>query len=628
MKLTLRLAGLLFSVVFLIACQNTSHQQDSPRSAISSNAVPESLSSTIDDKPELPFPQSLAVLPFYHRTVDESVQPLLRQAVFGQITNTNYRYKRIRDTDHQMVIYSPNTRFVPEEAISLTQTLGVDAVLMGEIIDSSVMFAGIASQVYFEVEVKLVNSRGEVLWEDTFSERSVSGSISTDPISLIYGIVSSAQNIQDKNLYSVAHRLAYKIVEDMPQPAQSQSLPQNRIKLMSVVHDAADKVLRYGERIRVGIRGDSRKYASVKIEGVEQLFPLTEVADGEYISDILVSKDWNLDDVMLTGYLTDDLGGRGEMLSTIGLLNVDNKAPEQPKIESAYLFNGLLKLVLKHSESKLRTNIVVSDNDGKIISSVERFNSEIVQLEVASDEFESFNIEVVQSDVAGNVSKPVTLSVTSFPDIRMSEAERAVSRKLPAMIDRDTILLSEHSPYIATGTIIVNNAAKLFVGPNTQIQFDADAQVIVNGGLSVWGSGRQKVVFEFDSQTSSDKPMLVIDTIDVVSIKGLTIRNASIGILMEEGSLTFEDSSIVDSQFSSMNIRGSSAVYLKRCHINGSHTSGLVVSGNSKVNIVDSLFENNTPFHIQSSSIYPVQAKQNEWLPEADFTSILGQVEY
>jgi hypothetical protein len=121
---------------------------------------------------------------------------------------------------------------------------------------------------------------------------------------------------------------------------------------------------------------------------------------------------------------------------------------------------------------------------------------------------------------------------------------------------------------------------------------------------------------------------LTLDSSEHVDLNGIEIVGAGIAIEVLKGKPQISHCMIAKSQYSALVLANMASVKLKQCTIDGSNTSAVVVKGQARLNISDSVFKNNMPFHIQSSSVFEVEAQSNQWSPEASPMTILGNVRY
>ena len=109
---------------------------------------------------------------------------------------------------------------------------------------------------------------------------------------------------------------------------------------------------------------------------------------------------------------------------------------------------------------------------------------------------------------------------------------------------------------------------------------------------------------------------------------GVSFERAGIAVDVRSGSAEIVNSTFTDSEYSALNITGSASPIFRDCVIEGSNTSGVVVENHAKPVFSGCRFSGNQPFHIQSTSIYEVNAEGNSWEPAASSSTILGEVRY
>ena len=104
------------------------------------------------------------------------------------------------------------------------------------------------------------------------------------------------------------------------------------------------------------------------------------------------------------------------------------------------------------------------------------------------------------------------------------------------------------------------------------------------------------------------------------------MHSGGIGIAIKSGQPLLEAIEIIGSKFTAVMIEGEANVTLRHCLIDGSNTSGVVVSDFAKLKVNDCTIRNNFPFHIQNASSYEIDATGNTWDPAASATNLLGKI--
>jgi hypothetical protein len=575
-----------------------------------------------NDKKGSELPHAIAILPFHNLTDEPGASETLRTTLFGHLASSNYRFPHIKDIDNRLAILDPNQQLAPKEAGFLTNLLDVDGLLFVEILNYDKLYAGIYAQITFSVNVSLVNSKGEVLWQNQFEEISREGGVSMNALSILYNIAVTALHISDENLLAVADKLGRKIAAEFPQPQQYQQVTRSFID--TVLHDGVNKVLKYGDVLQVGIKGEANKLASVSIEGIEQIFPLAEKEPGIYLASITVDRRWNGNDLMLSGYLRDSSGVSSKYISSIGLINLDNIAPQPVQLIRQKNDVSQISIAWQHSESDLRYLVYNTSGEQHQIL-FETYQNEFVwqhQLGL----FETAKLAVVAIDKAGNQSQELSISAPIYPLANMYEATIVKTARLPSQLKGQLLLLRKEGPFIIDQIVSQPPGASLFIEPGTEIAFTSAGKWLIQGSFFTFG--QQVVKLKPLSEGLTAQTFLSLDSNEHVAINGMSIVGAGIAIEVLKGKPLIDNCSIINSQYSALVVANSAVVHMQNCMLQGSNTSALVVTDQARVRVTNSQFIDNFPFHIQSSSIYELEAEENRWQPDASAMTILGKVRY
>jgi hypothetical protein len=566
-------------------------------------------------------PRSLALLPFSNGTEKPAAADMLRNTLFGHLARTNFDIPHIQHVDNRLVILDPNQSLTEEDAPLLTQILGVDALLMGHVISYDTIYAGIYAQITFEVEISMLDKQGRVLWKETFEEISREGGLSTNAWSLLYSMAVTAMHLEDENLFAVADKMGRNIAANIPQPEEYQ---YEETFIESVIHNAAGKSLRYSDSFKVGIKGDANKQASVMLQGVDDIFPLKEDEPGIYLADIPVAHDWQSDGMMLTGYLRASDGRVSKAISPAGLIQVDNSAPQQIKNLSMTTNFKRVNLDWEHNESKVVFKIYRKTSVG--LELLTQTQQSQIELEHGLSPFEVLEVAIIAVDPAGNESSALDARQVIYPLSSLNEATVLSAKQLPAILDGQVLLRKQHSPYLVDRQTVLSAGSSLYIEPGTEIEFSAAGNLLIQG--SVFTFGADKIVFKPVNDQLTAQTFLTIDSNEHVQLEGIQIERAGIAINVIRGKALISQCIIVQSQYSALVASQNTNVTVKNCLIDGSNTSAVVVTDQAKVTVTDSKLINNFPFHIQNASLVEMDARNNEWSPEASTMTILGSVRY
>lgn len=556
-------------------------------------------------------PRSLAILPLTNETEETNAPLVLRQVINSQLSGMNFTLMHPVQVDHRL----PNGMTDPA---TITTHLGVDAVIIGRVIEFERLYAGIYARTKLGVALDMYDSSGNKIWsvEKTVSENA--GGVSTTIWGALLAAATAAMHLDDVNLYAAADRLGRDIAKVFPQPESYTTVVGPSIA--EVLHDSAKSVLKYGDVIKVGVKGEPGQLASVEIKGLYRA-DLTEVEAGVYLGDIAVEPEWQAQDVGVRGILQDANGNISTQLSVVGLLSFDNQAPIKVKNIQGTFAREQLKLSWRGAEDSKQYKIFeVLGDDMQLLATTDQPS---LNIEFSKPQFSTHKLAVIAYDLAGNASPTNEVSITHYPTLVPLGAE--VSTELNGHYDNAMLLTRSNSPYLVSGDVTVSERGKILVEPGVVLQFSGNAGIRVYGEMELWGES-EKVIFEPLNQTKREAPFLSLLTEQTVELNGLRIEGAGVAIEATKGAPKFNSLEIVNSLFSALVLRGDTNAHIEYCLIDGSNTSAIVVSEYAKLKINGCTIRNNNPFHIQNASSYEIDATDNQWQPAAGVTTILGKV--
>ena len=571
-------------------------------------------------------PTSVAVLPFMNKTSSDFAYTVVRRTMFNHFSSKNYRMLHWQDVDRRLALAGVDTA---EEAsmktvAELTQILGVDGLLFGNITHYNKTFAGIASAISVGVELRFANADDKTLWEVKNVQRSFAGGVSTSPIGIIMNALVAAKHLHgDINLYRTAEDLGRELAAAMPEPSSlaGKTLPV----ILDVVHSGVGQTLKYGDTLEVGLRGDPGLTAAAVVDGIG-VIDLVEVEKGEYVGKRTLDKALNVSDQSVTGHLQ---GADGQMVSWVspyGLLNIDNLAPNRVTNLAAESRDGALFVSWRPPSDRdiAGYQVALAASETGTAGAATRVANATHTIGDLSN-FKAVHVVVSALDHAGNVGKEVRLTAAAAPDARYATAAAAAS-VLPSIINGVMKLTAAGSPYRLRTPIRVATDGVLMVEPGVRLIVSPKARLTVQGELLMYGSANSPIVAT-DENDQGFNEFLVLQTTQPVHIAGLQVSGAGVPIAITAGTPLISDCTLADS-FNALTISGSARPTIRNCEISGASTSGVIVSGQAQPLFEGNQFRNNSPFHIQNSSTYQINAAGNTWQPEASAMTVLGNVTY
>lgn len=564
-------------------------------------------------------PRHLAIIPFANVTDEPDAPEVMRRTLQNHLATKNYRVNHWRETDLKLTDWQDLDQ---ASSASLTEALGVTGLIRGSITSYDFLHVGVYAQIKLGVDLRLENAAGEVLWSDQLDVTTRAGGVSTTPWGLLLNAALATMHLSEENLLAAADELGREVAAVFPEPEGYQFGSGPNVD--SVLHDGADKTLRYGDTLTIGVKGDPGMRAIAAIDGVGSL-ELSETEPGEYIVEQPVSANWNATNKQVVGVLVDATGQQTRWVSPVGLVNIDNQAPAAlAKVNlTAHSDNAYLAWQAP-SDSDLATYRVYSLSGG-----VRELVGEVEQTEVTLPQaglFGTVRFEVTAVDRAGNESSGTTASARAYPVPGAVAAEIAASRLGGIVNDGGLILTAANSPYTLADPLVIESGGELFVEPGVVISAAPGSSIHIRGKAWFWGS--QRAIQFQPSQDAAVDRYLILDSEDHISLEGVTFERAAIAMDIRSGSAEVKGAVFNNTEHSALHISGSASPRFEACTVAGSNTSGVVIENHAKPVFSGCTFSGNEPFHIQSTSIYEVNAEGNTWQPAASSTTILGQVRY
>lgn len=556
-------------------------------------------------------PSSIAILPFSNITEEKVAGPLLRQVINSQLSGRNFSVMHPAEVDKRL----PSG---PLDHTQMASYLGVEGVLVGEVVDFERFFAGIYSEIRLGIKLSLYNTKGDIVWTGEHEVTQRAGGVSTTAWGLLLNAAIAAMNLDDENLLAAADELGRKVAFEFPQPRFYKGTAGPLIE--SVIHDKAGKWLRYGDVLEVGVKGEAGLQAFVEL-GNQVRTELKEVEPGVYISKIPVQPGWNQQRVPVTGILQDTDGSTSTLLSITGLVNFDNVAPPPVSNLVGSQTESTLKLAWQDSAESAAYKVTRVSESGEQV--LQQSTDSFVNLDIPSEAFTKATYQVIAIDEAGNTSEAKSLTLTTY--IKEVGKQTFISGPLQGDYSGILSLTKTFSPYQVKGAVLFTEDSELYVEPGVVLEFESGATIEVQGEAYFWGL-KQSIQIQPASEQARREAYLILNNNKPTQISGLKMKNAGIGILIKSGQPLLEAIEIVGSRFTALSLEGEANVTLRACVIDGSNTAGIVVSDYAKLSMTDCTLKNNFPFHIQNASGYEVDAAGNQWQPAPSDTSILGKV--
>ena len=141
-------------------------------------------------------PKIIAIAQLSNSTSSPEASSVLRGILQSHLSNKNFQLVHTKEVDFK----NPENELSPQQ---LAQTLGVDAVIVGEVIEYERFYAGIYAHIKLGVDIELVSKDGETLWQKKEVITSRAGGISTTIWGILLNAALAAQHLEDKNLFEI-----------------------------------------------------------------------------------------------------------------------------------------------------------------------------------------------------------------------------------------------------------------------------------------------------------------------------------------------------------------------------------------------------------------------------------------
>jgi hypothetical protein len=564
-------------------------------------------------------PKIIAIAQLSNTTTSMETPSLLRDILQSHLSNKNFQLVHTKEVD----LKNPKNKLSPQQ---LAHTLGVDAVVVGKVIEYERFYAGIYAHIKLGVDIELISKDGKILWHKKEIITSRAGGFSTSPWGILLNAALAAQHLEDNNLFAAADELGRSIAKEFPNPAgyNANTLPT----IDMVIHDGSNKWLKYKDNLAVAIKGQTGLRAILEIEGIGS-FDLKEQDSGIYKTDILVDKRWNGEQKVITGKLVDGTGQITQMISTTGLVNFDNKKPTNvERLKVDFATTNEVKLSWKNNnKEQVEYKVIMTSPQSNLAETTNLTKETNITLLGNFEAFQTLIFTVITLDQAENESAKTVIATKVYP-IKLSNTA-TLSSTLSGSYQGTNVLSKDNSPYIIASNTVFTEDSTLIIEPGVKVKFKKGSNIEVKGSAYFWGKTKQSptsITFESESTVSPAKKLLTLDSSKTIEINGIHLKNSGIAIEIKSGTPRFEHLYSDNAKYSAVTISGHANVKISNCQLNGSSTSAIVLSGRSRLSLDDCSFINNQPFHIQNSSVFPVVAKDVTF-DKSTKLSVLGALE-
>lgn len=166
-------------------------------------------------------PVKVAILPFINETSRSEARTLIRQGFYRHFSSKRYRDVELYEVDDILVENGLNEadKYLEVPPKKLGKILQADGLLYGKITGFNKMFFGLYSNVYVELEVKLVDANtGKILWIAKHKTTHHEGDIPLELLGIISAIFRTSMHLSDEELLRTVDDLCRTVVAALPEP--------------------------------------------------------------------------------------------------------------------------------------------------------------------------------------------------------------------------------------------------------------------------------------------------------------------------------------------------------------------------------------------------------------------------
>lgn len=390
---------------------------------------------------------------------------------------------------------------LPEERIGdLTDALGVDGLLLLEVVNIDEVNLVFTGEINAELRLRLMDPAGRELARVEHDKAFGNVKVPFSIFSAMMAVVSTQTMFNDRNRLVNVFELANEAVQALPKP---DGVSLNRQIILAALHSAPDRPVKAGEIVWLAAETDSPVRLAAKLPDRE--VPLVGVGqtldcgapppdgfldsaraiDARDDRDVFIGcyrvrdgedhKDWI---IAFEGF--DERGSPARYEAYASPLTIDTTAPPPPGQFLGRFVDGRAALNWQQPNA--------ADLAGY---EIERSATPLSGFEpVATTEFDRFRDDLELADAAyyrvraydraGNRSAPTDV-VPVYP-------VEGGPTPVTADIRTPTLWFSAASPYIVDDDLVIEQGARLTVEPGTRIEVAPDAAVIVQGRLIARGT--------------------------------------------------------------------------------------------------------------------------------------------
>ena len=273
-------------------------------------------------------PKTVAILPFTLASSapeDVPAHKLFRECFFNYFSYLGYVDIPLETIDSKLQAaglrkFKKVLELSPER---LRDILGVDAVIKGQVLDTSNFTGGIHAETSIKAKIVMLDLRtGETLWETEHKESTYSGILSPTVVEIIQDQMENV-NVHQV-LYKTAKMFSLSMIKEIPDPTE---VWHEEIRLPQITSIETNlkpnQKLHPNDQIYVNLKGDPGLKGFFGIGSWKSNIPLKEIVPGMYSGSYVVQKNDEIKSALIIGTLKNSQGLAGKRFYKSGMAEIE-----------------------------------------------------------------------------------------------------------------------------------------------------------------------------------------------------------------------------------------------------------------------------------------------------------------
>ncbi len=634
-------------------------------------------------------PASIAVLPFQFverksYSIDfDSEDPggIVRRGMYNHVASLPFKDLELYKTDKFLMNAGIKDirvvdKMIAENPKKLKSILGVDAAISGRVTHFDRIFLGIYSQVAVGCEVKMWDlNNGKLLWRAKQVARAHAGGLSINPIGLVMATAASLWNMRATEMLSQTDELFREIVStiELPESYRFAQEPAPKIDLFAVVNSG--KAFTAGQKAAFRLIGSPGCSAYVDLEDFKSNIELTPVSSGvkkalrsdvvetvkknyaqtghDLTPDLIAAIEEGLDSreiyegnytvepgeqaygLMAKAYLVDPSGNQGTAIDAVHIIDIDSLPPQGASGLNAESLSRKIKLAWSpNTEEDLARYEIWSSSSplsGYALTATSE-KSEAVIEELSNFTKIYFRVRAVdKANNAGGFSKNIEAVPLPEPDLYHLSQPGPV---LGGEIKEKMLLVADKNPYTVRSDLRIVPGGVLYLEPGVEILFSPEASLTIAGGeFFVFGTHERPVLFS--AKTNRKEPGswrgVVMEDVKKSTIQHVTIEGAVTGLTVYNSSPSISSLTVSHCSQAGLYLKDKARPNIScSAFISNEGLGALIIEGEGLAPVIrDNVFQNNSPFQVQSYTALQMDLTGNFWgSSQPEESLFLGDVEW